>query len=46
MGCLAVALARESVFGEATMGVSTLSGKGSLKALPVDGIIQIRDIIL
>ena len=46
MGRLAVALARESFFGEATMGVSTLSGKGTLKALPVDGITQIHDIIL
>ena len=33
-------------FREATMGISTLSGKGTLKALPVDGITQIHDIIL
>ena len=37
MGTVAVALAREAVFGEGVMAVSTVGGKGQAKALPIDG---------
>ena len=46
LGRLAVALARESFFGEATMAVCTVSGKGPFKALPAEGMDEIYHIVL
>ena len=45
MGVVAVALARDAIFGEQIMRASTVDGKGSLKALLVEGLQEIHRII-
>ena len=42
MGYVAVALARDAIFGENIMRASTVDGKGSLRALPVEGLQEIH----
>ena len=41
-GLVAVALAREAMFGKCVMAECTFAGKGSLKPLPADGVQVIK----
>ena len=42
MGGVAVALARDAILGENIMRASNVDGKGSLRALPVEGLQEIH----